>query len=496
MADRNIKNNNYGVPRRKPVPPHPQQIPTPLPESWAADLTQQFRRTLSTKRMNELSRRPGSQRSKSSRLPTEYVLNGTQPSQVSPRHGFDASIQAPPPPPSRDAPSAPETQENKSSSMLSPPPEYSTLRYLPIVPTPPTDSKSLRFRSMLLSLSNTPCRWENPGLLDEALSVIPLQRIYEEAQEESDLFAAEAASMGSDIKAAWGYEDCIIRALMKWFKREFFEWVNNPLCSTCRTRTIARGMAAPLPDESARGANRVELYQCANQNCMSYERFPRYNDAFVLLQTRRGRSGEWVNCFTMLCRAVGSQVRWVWNAEDHVWTEVYSVHRKRWVHVDPCEEAWDAPLLYAHGWNKKMSYCIAFSADGCADVTRRYVRNPTEHAAPRNRCPEGVLMHIIREITALRRRDMDKKEKFRLNADDMREDGELRRMIIEALAYNISRILPGGDGAGKGLREGRPDPDAQKAAEMRQSANAEWVRARGDTGGNQQAGGPRRHRQQ
>lgn len=105
-------------------------------------------------------------------------------------------------------------------------------------------------------------------------------------------------------------------------------------------------------------------------------------------------------------------------------------------------------------------------------------------------------MHIIREITALRRRDMDKKEKFRLNADDMREDGELRRMIIEALAYNISRILPGGDGAGKGLREGRPDPDTQKAAEVRQSANAEWVRARGNTGGNQQAGGPRRSRQQ
>lgn len=105
-------------------------------------------------------------------------------------------------------------------------------------------------------------------------------------------------------------------------------------------------------------------------------------------------------------------------------------------------------------------------------------------------------MHIIREITALRRRDMDKKEKFRLNADDMREDAELRRMIIEALAYNISRILPGGDAAARDPREGRPDPDAQKAAEVRQSGNAELVRARGDPGRNQQAGGPRHHRPQ
>jgi len=377
---------------------------------------------------------------------------------------------------------------------------------------------------MLSSLSNTPCRWENPGLLDEALGAIPLQRIYEMAQEEAEIFEAEAlshndANPGANIKPAWGYQDCVVRALMKWFKREFFEWVNNPLCSTCRTRTAAVGMAAPLPDEAARGANRVELYQCANQNCLSYERFPRYNDAFVLLQTRRGRCGEWANCFSMLCRAVGSRVRWVWNAEDHVWTEVYSVHRKRWVHVDCCEEQWDAPLLYTHGmshsaphpapspanpfcfpgWGKRLSYCIAFSADGCCDVTRRYVRNPPEHSVPRNKCSEGVLMHIVREITSLRRRDMDKKEKFRLNAEDMREDAELRKVIIEALAFSISRILPGGDGGGAAGRTppSRPDPDAQKAAEGRQSGATEWVRRRGEGGRNQTTGGgpPRDPRQ-
>lgn len=80
-------------------------------------------------------------------------------------------------------------------------------------------------------------------------------------------------------------------------------------------------------------------------------------------------------------------------------------------------------------------------------------------------------MHILAEIKAMRRRDMDKQERFRLNHEDMREDSELRKIIIESIAASVSRIVPDVDvSAIVGQKRPRTDPDAQKAAESRRNA--------------------------
>ena len=83
-----------------------------------------------------------------------------------------------------------------------------------------------------------------------------------------------------------------VRELLRWFKHEFFSWVNEPKCQSCQSGgTKLVWMAPPSEEEQSFGAGRVEVYQC--QSCQSITRFPRYNNAGKLLETRRGRCGEW-----------------------------------------------------------------------------------------------------------------------------------------------------------------------------------------------------------
>jgi peptide-N4-(N-acetyl-beta-glucosaminyl)asparagine amidase len=138
-------------------------------------------------------------------------------------------------------------------------------------------------------------------------------------------------------------------------------------------------------------------------------------------------------------------------------------------------------LTNSPGWGKKLSYCIAFSADGAMDVTRRYVRDAAKHAAERNRAPEAVLLHIMDEIRATRRSNMSKQDKFRLQGEDLRETKELYGYVISSIAHDISKLKPEDIVNGQAAPR-RADPDAQKALEGRMSGNAQWIRARNEGG--------------
>lgn len=328
-----------GMPARKPVPTATAHA---LQPGWEQDLTKKFRELLSTKRMNALRRTQ----------PENPFLDHSQ-QQLPLRHGSGAH-------PARSATPLDDFPLGAPQQSA-----VTSLNNIPIMASPPSRQSHHRFRSELHMLSETPCKWENPGLLDEAMRALPLERLYRQAQEEADYFKAAAASFAirpgdKPKRPAWELQDCLIRQLMKWFRREFFTYINVPRCSRCNGNTMpvthpdGRGvvLVAPTEEEHALSGTKVELYQCPRPECGAQTRFARYTDAFVLLNMKRGRVGEWVNTFGMLCRALGSRARWVWvlwDKTDHSWIEVYSEYRKRWIHVDPCEERFDCPTMYAEG---------------------------------------------------------------------------------------------------------------------------------------------------
>uniref|UniRef100_A0A8D0H0Y6 Peptide-N(4)-(N-acetyl-beta-glucosaminyl)asparagine amidase n=1 Tax=Sphenodon punctatus TaxID=8508 RepID=A0A8D0H0Y6_SPHPU len=259
--------------------------------------------------------------------------------------------------------------------------------------------------------------YESSSLQKKAMACIPIQELKERAQEK--LIQARKVNKGSLVNE----QDFLVLELLHWFKSDFFQWVDNLPCSKCGGPTESKDNLAPSDEDLTWDANRVENHFC-NQ-CQFSNRFPRYNNPEKLLETRRGRCGEWANCFTLCCRAVGFEARYIWDSTDHVWTEVYSSSQQRWLHCDPCEDVCDKPLLYEVGWEKKLSYIIAFSKDEVVDVTWRYSCKHKDVLSRRTRIKEALLRETINNLNKLRQQSLSESRKKEL----------LHRIIVELVEF-------------------------------------------------------------
>lgn len=212
-------------------------------------------------------------------------------------------------------------------------------------PTPHESTMSTTFEKELQSMIAQFALYEQPNNQAAALAEVPSDFLMAVAR-------AKCESNPGQVDEAPNknlVQDMYLLELMSWFKNEFFSWMNSPNCPRCQKPTTAIGTGVPSVEELAKSASRVELFTCSNcfKDNREIARFPRYNHPAVLLKTRTGRCGEWANCFALICRATGFEVRHVRDWTDHVWLEVFSssLTPNRWVHVDPCENSYDSPLL-------------------------------------------------------------------------------------------------------------------------------------------------------
>ncbi|CAO1346302.1 unnamed protein product [Diamesa serratosioi] len=289
--------------------------------------------------------------------------------------------------------------------------------------------KVLKTSNMFLSeleyFSDSVMQYEDKLLVKSALEIIPVEKLKLNAMEKlRKIQKLIQRNVITDPEPP--FEDLILEELATWFKNDFFTWINNMPCSLCKN-----DKTQPCGSNVSQEGVRIEKFKCT---CNNVSEFHRYNDIEKLLVTRIGRCGEFANCFTFLCRCLGYDARYVYSTSDHVWTEVYSHSKNRWIHLDPSENVFDSPLMYEHGWRRELNYVIAFSLDDVQDVSWRYSNQHQDILKRRQLCNEKELIHSIMELRKKRQVNCSAARKKFLNLRTIRELAEL--LIIRECTDN------------------------------------------------------------
>nr|GEU32220.1 peptide-N(4)-(N-acetyl-beta-glucosaminyl) asparagine amidase isoform X1 [Tanacetum cinerariifolium] len=158
-----------------------------------------------------------------------------------------------------------------------------------------------QFQHRLGPYVNQILMYEDPHRQEAARRTLHVEKLEEKA-------LVALAKDGNFNPSKSELDHAFLLQLLFWFKQTF-KWVNSPSCEGCGNETSNRGMGVANSSETAYGASRVELYGC--NVCSRTTRFPRYNDPLKLLETKKGRCGEWANCFSLYCRSFGYETRLV-----------------------------------------------------------------------------------------------------------------------------------------------------------------------------------------
>jgi len=179
-----------------------------------------------------------------------------------------------------------------------------------------------------------------------------------------------------------------LQPMLEWFRSAYPYY--HQRCFACASDATTRlGTLRSNAAEEYFAAGRTEIYHCGG--CGTFSRFARYNQVGKVLEGGRGRCGEYSMVFYHLMRALGYPTRWVVDWTDHVWVEV--LVGGCWVHIDPCEAAFNDKGMYI-GWGKKHTYVVAFERAGGQQLEDKDEQSTVEF--------EDVTMDYADDMSAVR----------------------------------------------------------------------------------------------
>jgi thiol-disulfide isomerase/thioredoxin len=298
-----------------------------------------------------------------------------------------------------------------------------------------------RFRRRIENSILSVKAWDEDSLLlAECRVLLP----WDDLRDETDQ-GPYSKSQDSDLASS---DARLLQRLARYFQSSM-TWVNAPACCECgqNDKMEAQGNRGPQTDEERIGkAERVEVYQCTNSTCKQQTVFPRYNSGRKLLETRKGRCGEYANLFGLVCRAAGFETRYISDFTDHVWVEARI--DGNWIMADSCEGVIDEPSMYEAGWGKKLDYILGIGLDHVCDVTCTYTRNfSTEEFQLRRRgvtSSERAGQKIIEELNQKLCRGLPRKAVDELNRRLEREGKQQSEFRLlqewENDAYGTGRL--------------------------------------------------------
>ncbi|KAG8429130.1 hypothetical protein GDO86_018244, partial [Hymenochirus boettgeri] len=128
-------------------------------------------------------------------------------------------------------------------------------------------ASEITFLRTLQSYSQSVLTYEKPELQQTALKCIPVSDLRTRAQKRF------IETKGLDSGTVVNEEDFLLLELLRWFKEEFFQWVNSLPCSRCGGQTEIKQALSPSAEDQRWEADRVENHYC--NKCKYSNRFPR-----------------------------------------------------------------------------------------------------------------------------------------------------------------------------------------------------------------------------